>query len=580
MTRMFNPNQVRVSMLYLSRLTMLFAFLALPMLLGARENDARTRLWVKAQGRLDGQGNLLVEKIRRREPGKRFVLEGIVEETRGAPVAYRLAGFTVIPVKGARYAFINGEKAAATDVRAGGRIKAIGFFKGGRFYAGEIRVFQYSRDDDVEVEGPVEGVRQLDDGGKLLRVGSMRLIASKRVLSGARAPRKPSWLSRNLVFKGKLKMMDNTREIQIPEEDSTTFSRRYARLQGRLWLHLTSSVYAYGRLELFWRNRPPGLNAANRAGGFEFRLRDLYLSFGNLVGITGLEFRIGRQRFRDVRTWLMDRRFEALQILYTRKGVSLSVAYATRLNKRDRRADQTHIIGRAYYRWARGLKTIFTVIKELDQRPGAHDPLWLALAARGKIKYFLEYWAQGARYSSQDGPVKRLGYGYDAGVLLRPLGKGSGPFVSFHLAYGSADDPRTDTVRERFRQPPLKLNYYKYGDWKRLFYYGSLLTPELSNLRFQAWSAGYRFSRRATLQGMWRTYTQVRPVALIRSNSLGVEPNGLSPDLGNDAEILLQVIPWNPLQIAVAAEWFFPGQAFGSALRTTFGLRTEIFFYF
>ncbi|MFQ5650977.1 MAG: alginate export family protein [bacterium] len=378
---------------------------------------------------------------------------------------------------------------------------------------------------------------------------------------------------------GKIKLVNNTRVADIPEEEVSGRTRRYLKLQTTVRARLSKHLRGYGRIEFFWRDRSRADTGSSSWHKVDFAVRDLYFSLRGLAGVHGLRFRVGRQRFRDRFTWLMDSRLDALQLRYRRKGLSLSFAVSKKLGQAVTNRDQLHAIGNVHLRVVPGLHATFFAIKEIDQRQGRDNPLWLAIQTHGKFSRF-EWWAQAARYSSQRGEIAYRGYGVDSGVIIRLLSKRSGPFVSYHFAYGSADDKETETVRERFRQPQLQLNYYRHGGPKRSYYYGSLLTPELSNLRFQAFGLGYVFSQHFSIQGTWRSYRQVNASETIRSNSLGLSPEGLDSGLGNSAEGLLSWFLRKRLQLSLAGEWFFPGPAFASGTTPLFGLRSELLFYF
>ncbi|MFQ5639324.1 MAG: alginate export family protein [bacterium] len=548
--------------------------------------DSKKPLWVKVQGRLDSQGTLVVERMKQRKPGKQYVLEGILEKKIPGREAYLLAGMEIIPQADTKYTYINGTPASKNAVRKNVRIKAIGAFENSKFYAYKIRIFQYSDDEDIEVEGPISLVDTLEDGRKLFRVGSIMIFLKNGFRSSSPNEHTSALqsLSKFVNLKGKFQIVDNTRTTDIPEEELSSGSKRYGKLQTTFKTTFSEKVQGYSRIEFFLRdqNQTSPASSVDTSGnqGLDFRVRDLYLSLQDLLGIQGLQFRVGRQRFRDTRTWIMDRRLDAVQLSYARPNMKFTFAATRKLGERLKNRDQLHAIGSAYFRFGRGLKASFYAIKEVDERAGRDNPLWLAIQMRGKVSRVLEWWAQGARYSSQRQDVSILGFGTDAGLIVRPLSKRTGPFLSYHFAYGSADNAQTQNKNETFRQSRLQINYYKYGYQKRLSYYGSLLSPELSNLKFQALGLGYVFSRKVSVQGIWRVYEQVIASKTIHSNSLDIVPEGLDTGLGKDAEVILHLLPLKPLKLSFSAEWFFPGKAFSEQATTLFKLRSELIFYF
>ena len=564
--------------------------LSLLLLTGLAHSGTDHVLWVKAEGRLNEKGAIIVKRLRQREPDKTYILEGLVERRLSDGKNYLLAGIEIVPSDRTAFSFISGAEASDDEVAKGVRIKAVGHFRGKQFHANEIRVFQHSKDRDVEVEGPIKLAAALKDGRKVYHIGPIALLLHKSLLSpnsavgrlltekaGASLLR---GLSDRVTVDGKVKMVDNTRVVDLPEEELAGSSRRYAKLQTTVQTEFSKHVSGYGRTELLWRDlQAPDLTSSS-SQQVDFRVRDLYLALDDIAGIQGLGFKIGRQRFRDTRTWLMDSRLDALRLTYNRNRFGFAFSVSRKLGQAVKNRDQLRYIGMTSFRFGRGLKSSLFLIKEVDQRQGRDNPLWLAMQLRGKLSSHLEWWGQGARYSSRKGQVALRGYGVDTGLILRFLTRTKGPFLSYHFAYGSADDKQTTDVRERFRQPTLQLNYYTYGSRKRIYYYGSLLTPELSNLRYQALGLGYVFSPKASLQGIWRSYRQLNASKTIRSNSLGIRPEGTDTALGNSAELLFDTRPWDTIEFSISAEWFIPGAAFAPGTANLFGLHSEFIIYF
>lgn len=560
-------------------------------LCGTAMAGSNNRFWVKAQGNLEKSGVIKVRSIKKAMPGKIVIFEGIIQSMQSERAGFVLAGIEVIVSDETHYFYMSGKPAAHPAVKKNVRVKVLGQFEKEKFKAQEIRIFQYSKDRDVEIAGPLRITKNPKNDRPTYHVGSVILQLNKKYAGqissktltplNSKLPDLTKTHSEKMILDGKFKFSDNTRATDLPEEELSGASRRYLKLQTTMRTNLSRLIQAYARVEIYWRDGlNPTIPAANTTQGFEFRVRDLYLSLHDLAGLQGLQFKIGRQRFRDIRTWLMDRRLDAVQLNYHRSGLRISAAVSRSLTQNDTHSSQLHFIGSAYYRISRSFKTYFYAIKEIDQRVGRHNPLWLAVQTRGKIARSLEWWTQAAKYTSRDANVQIEGYGFDCGVIVRPLARLTGPFLSYHFAYGSADDENTEGVDERFRQPRLQLNYYKYGNQKRLYYYGGLLSPELSNLKFHAISLGYVFSKQITVQTIWRQYRQVKASTRVLSNSLGISPAGVHTNLGTSAEMVVHSRPWKSLELAISAEWFLPGTAFTTQGKNLFGLRSELMFYF
>ena len=546
---------------------------------------ADNALWVKAEGNWNGKGVIIVKKLKQRQPDKTYILEGLVEKRLRYEKSYLVAGIEIVASERTMFSFISGDAASDHNVAKGVRIKAVGEFNGRKFQAQEVRIFQHSKDLDVEIEGPIKLARTLKDGQRVYHVGPVELLLHRSLFSsdspiGKLLTEKAgasvlAALSDRVAVEGQIKMVDNSRVVDLPEEELAGSSKRYAKFRTTVQTEFSKHVGGYSRIEFLWRDlQAPDLTSSS-SQQVDFRVRDLYLALDDIAGIKGLGFKIGRQRFRDTRTWLMDSRLDALRLNYKGNRMGLAFSVSRKLGKAVKNRDQLRYIGMTSFKFGRALNSSFYFIKEVDKRQGRDNPLWLALQLRGKFSTHLEWWGQGARYSSRRGQIALRGYGVDTGVLLRLLSKRKGPFLSYHFAYGTADDKQTTDVRERFRQPTLQLNYYKYGSSKRIYYYGSLLTPELSNLRYHAFGLGYVFSPKVSLQGIWRSYRQVNASKTIRSNSLGISPEGTDTDLGNSAELLFDTRPWKALEFSISAEWFIPGSAFMPGTANLFGLHSE-----
>ncbi len=534
----------------------LATMLLLPAAVSAQER--LDSVWVKVQGRWDAQGNLLVESLKEREPKGRFVFEGRVELVEGK---IRLDGYEISPVAEAGYSFINGDPAVREDINPDTRIKAYGRFDGTRFIAEKISIFQYSKDDDIELEGILVFDEQ-DSGTGSYRIGSIQTVLPKgapaRANASSRSGVKLPW-----DLYTKFKTMNFSRALPDAQVEPEAQNYLYTLAQTTLISRLSADFRVYGRFEWRRKNRSGFVQPDFPAQESVLRVRSLHLIWRPVRGEKSLTIKAGRQRLRDKRSWLFDRYLDGVTLDARLRRLRVSLSATRGLTGRETNADQPHLFATALYHFSRKLTARFYYIKENDLRPGENDPSWYALQLTGKARRF-DYWAQGAVYRTQDGTISRRGYGLDAGFRMKPLPAARALYLMYHFAYGSADDPATTDRREYFRQPNLQLNYYRYGGRRWLYYYGELLNPELSNLRFHGVTLGYR-KPRFYVQLTGRFYAQNRASARLRGNRLGISPTGAATQLGSSLELSMSYYPVDAFELYLSAEWFRPGAAFATS---------------
>jgi alginate production protein len=208
--------------------------------------------------------------------------------------------------------------------------------------------------------------------------------------------------------------------------------------------------------------------------------------------------------------------------------------------------------------------------------------LWLGARASGEIRHDGEhrfaYWAdagwvrgnealtafeedEDGRFDASDTRSRKVrGHALDLGatwtvpVLWTPR-------LSVGLARGSGGI-RNDAADHNFRQTGLQENRTRMGGIKRMYRYGQLLRPELSNLQVVSLGAGVRITEDASVELMWHRLRQVSASDQLAGSRLGPDPNGASRDIGREIDLLLAWRSGKHVELTLALSRFKPGKAF------------------
>lgn len=120
---------------------------------------------------------------------------------------------------------------------------------------------------------------------------------------------------------------------------------------------------------------------------------------------------------------------------------------------------------------------------------------------------------------------------------------------------------------EGFRQTGLQENKARLAGVKRLRRYGALLEPELANLRVATVGLGLRLLDNSSLELVSHRFSQVTPDTVIRGARLSAEPEGLSPDLGRELDLVLALRESRAWELTLTWSRLRPGAAFAATRR-------------
>ncbi len=276
-----------------------------------------------------------------------------------------------------------------------------------------------------------------------------------------------------------------------------------------------------------------------------------------------LHMRLGRQRVKDPREWMIDDTLDGLRVLLRRpdyqfQGALLRERGFTKdlLNDNDEKKGSDNLWLRleapatAEFRHA-----VFLMLQRDRERD--EQAAWLGIDMQGAWED-LDYWFQGAVVHGDHRGKTLKGYGFDVGGVYR-LRKRPRVYAIAGFAFGSGN--RND-VDLGFRQTDLQDNTAKLGGVVRMAYYGELFDPELGNLAIATLGIGMRPVRKASLNLVWHHYRQHHPLDELRESDLDTEPNGESRNIGSEIDLVFGYRVRGRFKLEAVLGRFLPGSAF------------------
>ncbi len=311
------------------------------------------------------------------------------------------------------------------------------------------------------------------------------------------------------------------------------------------------------------------------------QLEEFYVQFDDVLELAGgdVSIQAGRQRFDDPREWLFDERLDGVRAFYERDDFTLELA-ATRQNNRDLRNSSSRrpIDSYLIYGYQEFEDEEFELlgndyeIKELlvggyamvrnDPNSNGEDLTFLGVQLYGELER-LQHWLElsyvSGRGSDQQNRVR--GYAFDVGgtyVSELPWG------LAFTLGYafGSGDaDPQNGTDNN-FRQTGMQDNQAYLADGVVPFrFYGTLLEPELSNLKIRTAGLSIKPRDGISVHLLYHDYQQHKALDELRDTNLDQDPNGENRDIGREIDLVLG-LELSRVAVEIETGYFMPGAAF------------------
>ncbi|TNE32104.1 MAG: hypothetical protein EP350_06515 [Alphaproteobacteria bacterium] len=318
------------------------------------------------------------------------------------------------------------------------------------------------------------------------------------------------------------------------------------------------------------------------------------------IGGTPFALQVGRQQLQDRREWWWDEDLDMVRLHYfgdrvtAFAGIGRELGNYSTLGGRD--PEDRGIVrklGSVKWDWAERQQIQLFALDQSDRSseyvPGAIvepdlldkselDATWLGLRVRGRVKAKfpgkIYYWGDIARVRGHEiayqtveltsgteqivgAPRQRVsGWAYDIGASFE-LPVPAEPYLTVSHARGSGGDTP-------FRQTELHGNNGKFRGNSRFRYYGEVLRPDLSNLKVLTAALGVEPVEDGWLEAVWHRYHQVTALPEISGSRLDIEPDGISPRLGQEVNLIASFRPTSGWDFELTGGVFEAGPAFGT----------------
>ena len=309
-------------------------------------------------------------------------------------------------------------------------------------------------------------------------------------------------------------------------------------------------------------------------------LKEAFVALADVLK-SGIDLRMGRQKFDDAREWLFDAELDAVRVGYRWSALTLEGAVSRRdlvpreLFHAEAREERTYylLIGRYAVTTAH---TVAAYGLLRDDRSAPRDQsLFLGVHAHGTVREAVTYWMEFAHVCGREGPRTLRGYGVDLGMTSRvPLPWQ--PALTVGVAFGSGDTDPAGRVDRSFRQTGLHDNEGTWAGVAKFKYYGELLDPELSNLLILTGGIGLRPTRTSSLDLVAHAYLQHTAAAQLRDTRLDMAPLGDSRTLGRALELIVGYEPGREVRARWMLSLFVPGSAFPTDAEPAFFTKVEV----
>lgn len=427
--------------------------------------------------------------------------------------------------------------------------------------------------------------------------------------------------NRDIDLDGDLTEIEDAARGLTPRDDQLRINQG---LQTDLFYAYSNDASVYLEMKFFYRALVWAENVSTRDEWLVER-GEMWFYLGNLFD-TPFGLQVGRQRFFDAREWWWDQDLDSIRVRFDRENFHAEIAIAqdlfpvvlTRDGIDPEDDDILQVLAAARWSWAKKQEVgFFALYRNDDSGQQPVDPncvaeseippglppeavaffrtgcvnyeddsdsqmTWLGVSASGRWKVpgwgRIEYWLDAAavfgdetftEYSGMTGSrVVELvdthsvsGGGFDiGGTWFLPLfGRSS---VSAGYAYGSGDPGMEEFRDTGFRQTGLQDNSDKFRGVASLRYYGELLDPDLSNLHVVTAGVGLRFLKKSSIDLVYHWYRQAHPAPFMHDVDFKRDPTGLSPDIGQEWDLILGIEEMDRFEFKVVGSIFRPGEAF------------------
>jgi len=311
----------------------------------------------------------------------------------------------------------------------------------------------------------------------------------------------------------------------------------------------------------------------------EFNLVQLYAL--TRTPVDGLSFSFGRRELNDRREWLYDVDLDSIVARFERGAFQLEAAVgrerAVKENLLEPAEDNedidTFIVNASFEAIEDQVFGLFALYRD-NQDEDDQSRIYLGARAHGEIGDTLDYWAQAAHLTGDDGPNRLRSFGVDMGATYRFAGDIQ-PSLTLGYAFGSGDPDPDDGTDRQFRQTGLHDNSYRFNGFEEFRYYGEALDPDLSNLHVLTVGAGIRPTERSSIDLTYHYYRQDKAVSgEVPGARVSAETTGDSRNIGHGLNLILAYYGFEDIRLRAKLGYFSPGNAFDARVEDAYFIET------
>ncbi len=309
--------------------------------------------------------------------------------------------------------------------------------------------------------------------------------------------------------------------------------------------------------------------AGNESQYVDLRLRQGYLLMPDLGH--GFSLQVGRQSFKDARTWWYDEKMDALRLYWRQERFGMELAAARErllpedLFDVDTREKNDYLILAGHYALTRkSMLNLLGVRRDDRENAKNEDPLLVGVQVNGEVGKDFRYWINAARLSGEARGKTLRASGWDVGATWR-LDLPYRPYVALGAAWGGGDRNGRDSIDRNFRQSDIQENKARLFGLTRYNYYGEAFDPELSNMRIMTAVVGFQPQTDLSIDIVYHDYSQHVADDDLFDSDLDMDPDGDHRDLGRELDLVAGMRVGKDTRIKFVLGAFFPGNAFPGA---------------
>ncbi len=193
------------------------------------------------------------------------------------------------------------------------------------------------------------------------------------------------------------------------------------------------------------------------------------------------------------------------------------------------------------------------------------SPFFIGFHSEAELTDELEFWADAAYVTGNDGDNEISGFGFDVGAVYS-FDTFFEPYITLAYAFGSGDGNAEDGKDKNFRQTGLQGNEGDFNGVVDFLYYGEVFDPELSNMSIITAGLGINPTEESSIDIIYHHYRQTKASAELRESAIEAEPDGVNKSLGNEIDLILGYEGFGErIAVGIFFGYFIPGDAFPEA---------------